>query len=189
MLIHTISFESQSTIRMNIHNQCSNFNLVNRKWYKVRANWNEIPDLEVDAGSTMNAVLTSCRAEFRGAIIYRLQKCVKSDDQLESTSTLLFIVWKYEGCNEPRVFAKLVECDKAFDWRKVDIREYYQRHANQLDTYTDPIKDTWLTRDGTVFMTRLELDFTQTNSVLNIVISEGIKDEHVKRPIWIHPRR
>jgi hypothetical protein len=68
-------------------------------------------------------------------------------------------------------------------WDMVKLKEYCQRYANQLDTYTDPIRDTWLTRDGAVLVTRLELDFMQRNDVLNIAISEGIKDDHTKKPI------
>jgi hypothetical protein len=37
-------------------------------------------------------------------------------------------------------------------------------------------------------MTKLELDFTQRNGVLNITISEGVEDEHTKRPVWIDPK-
>jgi hypothetical protein len=137
-----------------------------------------------------SAVLTSPWVESGGAIIYQLQrKCVKSDKQLEPTSILLFIAWKSEGYKVLRVFVQLMECDKTFHWDKIRLKEYYQKYASQLCTYTSPIKDTWLTRDSTILMTGLKLDPAQGDDVLNITISDGVKDEHTKRPVWISPER
>jgi hypothetical protein len=114
-------------------------------------------------------------------------KRVKSNDQLESTSTLLFVAWKLEGYNALRARVRLIECNKAFRWRKVDLKEYHQIYANQLWPYTDPIQDTWLISDGTVLLTKLESDFTQRDGVLNLTISEGIRGDRIRRPVWIGP--
>jgi hypothetical protein len=190
ILIHTISFEHQPSMKVNIHNQCSDFKLTGRNGFKNCTDWNKEPDVEVDAGSTTNAILTSYWAEFKGAIMYKLQrKSVKSNDQLRSTSILLCIAWRSEGYKKLRVFVHLIECDKTFYWNECKLREYYQRYASQLNTYIGPIKDTWLLDGDTVLTTRLELDFTQRDGVLNIAISEGIKGEYTKRPIWINPER
>jgi hypothetical protein len=40
--------------------------------------------------------------------------------------------------------------------------------------------------DGTVLMSILELDFTQRDGVLNITISESIRDDYTRRPEWIN---
>jgi hypothetical protein len=188
--MHIISFTCQPIMKLNIHNQCSDFKLTNRKCFSNFMSWNKYPDAEVDTGSTMIAVLTSSWAEFSGAIMYKLQrKRVKSGSQPESTSTLLFVAWKYEGYKKLHLFVRLMECDRTFHWEKFKLEEYYQRYTHQPNTYTSSIKNTWLTRDGTVLMARLKLDSTQSNGVLNIVISEGAKDKHTKRPIWINPER
>jgi hypothetical protein len=97
--------------------------------------------------------------------------------------------WKSEGYKELCACVCLIECDKTFPWHKVNTEEYYQRYTNQFGIYTGPIKDTWLTHDGAVLTTKLELYFTQRNDVLNITISEGISDDHTKRPVWINPER
>jgi hypothetical protein len=83
----------------------------------------------------------------------------------------------------------LIECDKQIKWNRYKLEEYRQRYASQLSTYTSPIEDTWLMHDGTVLMTRLELNSTQRGDVLNITISEGIKDEHTKIPELISLER
>jgi hypothetical protein len=179
-----------STIAVNIRNQCSNFKLINGKYYYSDSCMDFHSSKEVETGCTNRLNFKPSLITFGSAILYQLQrKDIKSDDRLESTTTLLFITWKFEGYKELSVLVQLLECDKTFRWSKFSSREYYRKYVNQLCTYTDPIKDIWLTRDGTVFMTRLELDFTQRDGMLNITISEGIKEDHVKIPELIDPRR
>jgi hypothetical protein len=189
-LIHMISVISCRVTKANIHNQCTDFNLTDRHWSVINIYWNNEPDEEIDAGSMASAELEPFRVKFRGGLTYRLQrKNIQSDDQLESTSTLLLITWKSEGYKVPRVLVCLVEYDKQFRWSGYKLKEYHQRYTNQLSTYTGPVEDTWLIPDSTVLMTRLELDFTQRVGVLNITITEGVEGEHTKRPIWINPKR
>jgi hypothetical protein len=139
--------------------------------------------------SMTSASLTSSWAVFKGGLTYQLQrKCVKSGDQLKSTFTRLFIIWKSEGYKVLRVRVGLIEHDKQIRWNGYKLREYYRRYANQFGTYTEPVRDTWLIHDGTVLMTRLELDFTQRDWVLNITISEGTEDEYARRPVWLDPK-
>jgi hypothetical protein len=126
---------------------------------------------------------------FEGVLAYELQsKQVQSDDQLEVSCTTLFVAWKSEGYKKFRVFVQLIEYDMGFYWYNFG-REYYQRHVNQFSIYTHPIKDTWLIENGAVLMTRLELDFMQRDGVLNIIISEGIRDGSTKRGEWISSER
>jgi TRAP-type uncharacterized transport system substrate-binding protein len=189
ILMYTISIEIQPTMKINIHNQCSNFKLKDKRMFNNCLNWNRRPNDEVDANSMTSGVSTSSWATFESIVIYRLQrKSVESDDQLKSTYTLLFIVWKSEGYKKFSVFVQLIDCDKTFSWRKIDQEEYYQRYASQLSTYTGPVKDTWLLSDGTVLMTKLDLGFMQRDGVLTVTISNGVKDDHTKIPKLIDPK-
>jgi hypothetical protein len=190
ILIHTIRFAFKPTMKVNIHNQCSDIKLTNQSDFSAFISWYKDPDDEVDAGSMTSASLTPQLAAFEGVLTYQLQrKSVKSDDQPESTYTLLFVAWKSEGYRNLHVVVKLIECDKQIMWNYTKVKEYYRRHVHQLNIYTSPIKYTWLTRNGVVLMTRLELDFTQRDGVLNIVVSKGIRDEHTRRPTWINLKR
>jgi hypothetical protein len=174
---------------VNIHNQCSDFNLEYLGCFSSGADWSEEPDKEVDTGNTMCVDFKSSLATLEGVLAYKLQRKYKeTDNQSELIHTLLFIAWKSEGYKKFRVYTQLTECDKTFCWNNFRLREYYQRYVNQLNTYTVSSKNTWLIHDGTILMTGLELNFAQRDGVLNITISEGIKDEHTKRPIWINPR-
>jgi hypothetical protein len=177
-------------MQVGIHNQCSDLKLTDRRGLSSGANWNEEPDEEVDAGSMMSVGLIPLLAEFEGALTYVLQKeDVKPGKRPEPTHILLFVAWKSEGYKSFCVLVQLIECNKQPYWNEAKLQEYHQVCASQLCTYTDPIEDTWLIHDGTVLTTRLELDFTQRDGVLNIVISEGIRDDHTKRPEWINLKR
>jgi hypothetical protein len=190
MLMYTIGSKFQPTMEVNIPNRYSSFESKYRGYFSGSADWNEYSVQEVDDKNTISVDSKSSPDRFKGALICKLQKVdVKSDAQFESIYTLLLIVWKYEGHKKFRVFVRLMECDKAFHWDKVTLEEYYQKYASQLRTYTGSIKDTWLLHDNTVLMTRLELDFTQGNGGLGIIISEGVKDEHTRKPEWIDPKR
>jgi hypothetical protein len=170
-------------MKMNIHNQCKNFKLTYRKWLSSGADWNKEPIWTINTGIMTSADLTPFLSTFEGAIMYRLEGTM-------STYIWLFVAWKSEGYKEFHVLVHLIESDTKIDWYEFGLKTYYQRYANQLSTYTDPVIDTRLTRNDKVFMAKLELDFTQRNwrdGVLNITISEGSKDKHAKEPIWLNP--
>jgi hypothetical protein len=177
-------------MRVNIHNQCSYFKLTYRESFGEGALCNDDSDEDVDTGSMKSVDLIPFRVAFTGALMYELErKHVKTGSRSEPTLILLFIAWKSEGYKKFRVFVHLIEYDKRSYLHKITSEEYYQRYASQLCTYTDPIKDMWFIYDGTVLMTRLELDFTQRDGVLGVTISEGVEDAHTKRPEWIDLER
>jgi hypothetical protein len=175
-------------MKVNIHNQCSDFKLVDQKRFSSGSVWYGSPDKEADAGSITSIGLIASMSTFKGILTYVLQReDVKSGDQPESGCIRLFIAWKYEGYRKPCVLVQLMECYETFHGRIISSEDYYKRCVNQLCTYTGPIKDTWLIYDGTVLMTELELDLMQRNDILNITISESVRDEHTKMPVWLNP--
>src|SRR5690606_31881926 len=155
--IHIISLLFRPTMKLNIHNQCSEFRLTNRKYFENNMDWDKNPDVEVDDDSMTSAELTSSAAVFEGVIMYELhRKCIKSDNQLESTYASLFIAWRFEGYKILRVCVRLIEYEEQIKWNRIKLKEYYQRHVNQFSTYTGPTKDTWLIDNDIVLMTKLE---------------------------------
>jgi hypothetical protein len=202
ILIHTISFGSQPTMKVNIYNQCSDFELTNESYFRSRTNRDGDPGDKADTGCICvdfrpflsifdpSQTLEKILPMYEGGLKYELvRKHTKSGNQSASARILLFVAWKSEGYKNFRVLVQLIECENAFHWDETRLRMYYQRHINQLSTYTDPIKDTWLIHGDTVLVTELELEFTRRNGRLDLTISEGSKDEHAKRPEWIDPNR
>jgi hypothetical protein len=180
----------QPTMEVNIHNQCSDFKLRHNAFFSTCGTTDDFPAWEVDTGNMSGIELIYPPATFEGVLSYVLKrKHVGSNEQFESIHIRLFVAWKSEGYKNLRACVNLVEYDEKFNWNNTKLEEYCQRCVSQLSTYTDTIKDTWLIRDGTVLMTRLELDFTQRDGVLNIIVSEGVKDDHTKRPVWIDSKR
>jgi hypothetical protein len=190
ILMHIISFKLQPSMKVNIHNQCSDFKLTDRGYFSSGTSLNGYPAQEVDAGSMISFGFQPSPLVFEGVLTYELQrKHVESDNQLESTYIRLFVVWKSKGYKKLCAYINLVEYDEKFYWNNTKSQEYYRGYASQLSTYTDPIKDTWLVYDDTVLMTRLELDFTQRDDILNITISKSVKDEHTRKPERIDSER
>jgi hypothetical protein len=177
-------------MQVNIHNRCSDFKLTESEYFSAGADWNKHPGWDVMAGNMMKADLIPFREAFGGILMYILER---KDDNLYnrpgSTFTLLLVAWESEGYKKFRVLVQLIECNKQPYWSKFKPEEYYQRYASQLYTYTGPIKDAWLISDGAVIMTRLELDFTQRDGVLNITISESVSDDYTRTTEWINLKR
>jgi hypothetical protein len=187
--MHTISIEFQPTMIVDIHNQCSNYKLIDQKCFNSGADWNNYSAQEADTEHREVIYFTPLLATFEGGLTYQLQrKCVKSDGQPESTYVLLFVAWKSKGYREFCACLNLIECDRQVKWNETKLEEYYQKYANQLCTYIGPIKDTWLIH-GTVLMTKLELDFARRDGVLKITISKGIRTAHTRKPVWINLER
>jgi hypothetical protein len=188
--MHTCSIEMIPTMKVNIHNQCLDFKLTCMEYFIRGEILNKYPTREVNANDMTSIELKYTLGMFEGAFICELQKeTTKMDNQLESPHISLFVAWKSEDDKEHYTCVKLIECDRAFHWDKTKLKKCYQGYTNQLNTYTGLIKDIWLRPDNTVLMTRLELDFTQRDIVLNITISEGVEDDYTKRPEWIDVKK
>jgi hypothetical protein len=188
--MYTISVEVQPLMYVNIHNQCSDFKLIELEYFNTGIDWYKYPALVIDAGKMMSVYSMYSLASFEGVLTYKLQrKSIKTNYQSESTCIRLFVAWRSEGYKNLCAFVHLIEYNEAFHWDTIRLEEYYQRYANYLSTYTDPIKDTWLTHDGTMLMTGLKMDFTQRDGRLNIIISESVKNDYTKIPVWIDLER
>jgi hypothetical protein len=175
-------------MKVNTYNQCTGYWLMRGVCFKIGADWNNYPDWDICASMMTNTDFIPFLATLEGVLTYELQKRnVEFDDRSESTRIRFFVVWKSEGYKKFRAFVHLIEYDELLDWNRITLEEYYQRYANQFSIYTDPIRNTWLLDDGTVLMTRLELDFTQRDGVLGITVSEGSKDDHTRRSEWFSP--
>jgi hypothetical protein len=175
---------------VSIYNQCTVFNLINRGYFSNGAGWCWNPPRRVDAGNIMSVGWIPFLSTFECVLMYELEReYVKFDNLPELTHVLFVVAWKSESYKKFHVFVHLIKHSEYIDWNEIKLREYYQRHANQLCMYTGPIKDTWLIDDDIVLMTELELDSIQRDGVLDIIVSEGIGDGHIKQPVWVNPER
>jgi hypothetical protein len=179
ILIYTSRAKIKPKMRsINIHNQCTDFDLTSPWYFNSNIYLKKRLDQKIDASGTMNVDFKYPPKVFEGVITYKLErKSIETDNLSESTCIRLFVILKCERNNKLCACMHLVEHEKRFRWNIAKLKEYYQRYANQFSTYTGPIEETWLIDDNTVLMTKLELDLTQRDGALNIIISEGAKNE------------
>jgi hypothetical protein len=188
--MHIFSFESQPTMEVNIHNQCSDFRLTDGRYSNNDADWREFSNWRLYSDTMINDGTGPFLSTFGGILTYMLNReNIKPDEKYKPTHIRLFVIWKSEGYKNFRLFALLIECDKTLSWDKLKVKEYCQRYDNQLSTYTGPIENTWLIDDDLVVMIRLELDFMKRDGRLSITVSESVRDERTKRPVWINLKR
>jgi hypothetical protein len=176
-------------MKVNIHNQCSDFKLTDGRYSNSDADWNGHLCWKVDAGNMMSVELIPFLSTFGGVLTCMLKsRYVNPSNPSEPTHIQLFVAWKSEGYKKLRIFVQLIRCYTFFHWNEIKLKEYYQKYACQLNAYTGPLEDTWWMDDDTVLMTRLNLDFAQRDGVLNIIISEGVENDYARRPVWVDPR-
>jgi hypothetical protein len=176
-------------MKVSIHNQCSDFKLTNGRYFSSGVDWIEELDKEIDSGNMTSVSLIPFLATFDGVLMYELQsKHLKLSNQFKPTYIQFLVAWKFEDYKNFCALIRLIAYDKQIKWNMIKFKEYYRRCVKRLHTYTNPIKDAWLVHDDTVLETVLELDFTQRDGVLNITISEGFEDGHIRMPVWIDPK-
>jgi hypothetical protein len=180
--MHTISFSSFPTMKLNIHNECLDFKLKDQKYLSYDAGWKRYSVRETKVDSMMSIEFKFSLETFEGIVMYELRR-----EYAESTTIQLFVAWKSEGYKKFCTYVHLLECDESFVWNETRLKEYYQRYTHRLCTYTSPIKNTWVIHDGTVLVTELALNFMNRDGRLNVTISEGIKDDYTKMPMGINP--
>jgi hypothetical protein len=171
-------------MKVDIHNQCLDFKLTDQKCFSHGAYWNRYPVREVEADGVMSVEFKSPLEAFKGAVVYELRR-----KSAESTRIQLFVAWQFDGYKKFYAYAHLLECSESFSWNEIRLKKHYQRYTHQLNRYTSPIKNTWLIHDDTVLMTSLELTFVKRDSILNVTVSEGIKDDCTKKPGRINLER
>jgi hypothetical protein len=191
MLICMVRLPIKPSVKLNIHNQCSNVDLVSLMYTTGHGlECHMAPNHQVYAGDIMKSGFVSKSSyESYGALIYRLQRrqshasAETGEDTLSATQ--LLVVWKVSGPNELYRDVLLVEHDKGFD--KDNLENLYRRNINQLRLYPVSAIETWLLNDNTVLKNKFEI--TNGGPILNITISEVDKDDFARAPVYIDPER
>jgi hypothetical protein len=100
-------------MKVNIHNQCSDFKLTDREYFINGTCWCEYPDREVDTDNIMRVGLIPFLSTSEGVLMYVLQrKDANFGNRSGPTCIRLFVAWKSEGYKRFFVFIHLIECSK-----------------------------------------------------------------------------
>jgi hypothetical protein len=193
VLIYAFSLRHWSSFKLNIHNQCSNVDLISPIYntdYELK--FHKPPDYKVYAGDTMRSGFTiRWGDEFYGILIYKLQskKSHEYTETSEDTSDAahILLVWKISKSKELYADVLLVECDKRFVWDEDNLEKLYDMNFKQDRLFSDTTTKTWLLDNNITLMTTFEI--MNEDRILNITISEVERDNNMRMPIHIDLKR
>jgi hypothetical protein len=194
VLMYAVSLPVQLSIKLNIHNQCLDVNLVSPVYITSDGlECHKAPDYKVYAGDTMRSGFIIKSDISCGALIYKLQGG-QSHESIEigentSSAVCLLVVWKIFEYKELYADILLVKHASAFTWNEDKLRKFYYENRDRLKEYTDTISDTWLMDDNMILKTSFSARDLRGILELSISISEEEKFSHVMRPFCINPER
>jgi hypothetical protein len=201
MLMYTISFDLQLPALVTIHNPCSNIELVSPVYFGNGAVCPKLSEQQIDIGTEMNASfeIYATQDEFEGALLYKLQKYVESDnrcnmdtlametDKNEAKCVQLLVAWKVKD-SKPFLYVVLVEHVKEFTWDEDALRKLYNKNHNRLKEYDDTESDKWLMDNNMVLKISFKLRGSKGNFELSISISEEERNDYM-RPLCVNLER
>jgi hypothetical protein len=190
----------QASMKVDIHNKCSNIELVEPVYFSDGATCDIPLDQKIEPNGALKTVfrIKFTRGKFEGAILYRLRKKGANSDQQPDTETTsngknqpnrtqLLVGWKLERLQDPRVYMLLVEHEEKLVWDGNKLIEQHNEFRGRLNVHNGSVTSTWLMEDGSVL--RLALDGVGSGEYgIRIVITDAQQNEHTSIPIWIEPK-
>jgi hypothetical protein len=194
VLIYTVGLPIPLLVKLNIHNQCLNVDLVSPTYTTT----NELechrpPDYKVRAGDTMrsNLMVKSYYKPY-GILIYKIQ--IKQEHESTETEDIsndvhLLVAWKFSEFKKLFADVLLVEHAKDFVWNEDKLKKPYYKNHGQLRKHNNTISDTWLVGNNIVLKTTFSARDLKEDTELSISISEEEKGDYAVRPFYIHLER
>jgi hypothetical protein len=193
VLMYAASLSIKPSVRLNIHNQCLNIDLVSPKYsthYGLKCH--RAPDYKVCAGDIMRSsfIIRSDDAAY-SVLIYRLRKRQprESTETSEDASNAvhLLVVWRISKPNEFYADVLLVEYDKDFIWDDDNLRDLRLKNVYPSKLHSGSTTEIWSLNDSAALMTTSEI--MNEDRTVNITISELEKYHSTRIPIRIDLKR
>jgi hypothetical protein len=176
--IQSHEYYTPPKLRLIIHHQFPGVELVSPIYAGYGSSCYLPPDQKVDFGFTTQAGFNigSSRRGSVGALLYKLQR--KNNDQSsekavsseeEATCIQLAVIWKVGYLGRSYLFPHLIEHDKGHVW----------------DIQYALTEETWLMRDHTALMARVNTTCKEGYYELKMIISEGSTKDDTWRPWYI----
>jgi hypothetical protein len=194
VLTYAVRIYIKPSIKLNIHNQCLDVDLVSPTY--IIHGWLDCHkpfDYKVCAGDTMRSGFTIYNPENEpnGILIYGLQRKRphESTEISKSTSNVahLLVIWGISKSKKLYSDVLLVKHDRISIWNKDNLEELYCKNVNQFRQYSSTIKETWSLDDNVALMTAFEM--MNGGRILDITISEVERNNYVRTPAYIDPER
>jgi hypothetical protein len=201
MLKYTVSLDLQSPVYITIDNQCLDTELISPVYFGNGAVCPKISDQQIDVGAKMKAYfeIYTTQDEFEGALLFKLQRCVESDNQHNIDTLTIESIRNEEKCvymlvaweryhSIPFAHGTLIEHTKEFTWDEDRLKKLHDKNFGWLNKHSDTISNTWCIDDNMALKTTFKVRDLRGSPELSIAISEG-KDDYAIRPFCIDLER
>jgi hypothetical protein len=163
----TVSFD-KGGLDIAIHNQCSGLELTSPVYSSTGIPYVS-PSQQIDSGTTMKASFRTAfkHGDFNGVLLYKIQRKHASivDDQHNRSIAFikgnvknihLLVVWNigWDYCN---FYTCLIECTDNFTWDEDRLWALCHQYMSKFHNNCKSNRITWLTHDGKVMKTRLDV--------------------------------
>jgi hypothetical protein len=184
--------DTPSKVKLTIHNQFPDIELVFPMYSGDDVVCYLPPDQKVDAGSTTR-VGFNINFSWRdpaGVLMYKLnRKNVKQfnkgaiSNEDEAGCVRLLVAWKINYFNEFHVLSFLMEHDKGRIW-DIDMLVGSADDCGPYDMQHGPIEKTWLMRDNTALLTRMNVTLKECYKLDLTISKTSIKDDTWRPPYF-----
>jgi hypothetical protein len=193
VLMYTVRFRSRPSVKLNIHNQCLNVNLVSPIYFtKHDLECHRPPSYKVCASDIMRSgFIRRIDSELYAILIYRLQirrphKSIEISEDM-SISAYLLVVWRISLFNELYADTLMVECDKDFVWNKDNLEKLHDKNIYSSRLHPGSATEIWSLNDNVALMTTSGI--MSKGRIVNIAISEIEEYHSTRTPIHIDLKR
>jgi hypothetical protein len=191
-IIQSIAYDAPSKVKLMIHHQFPDIELVSPLYYGNGATCYLSPKQIVNAGFTMQTGfnINSGQKESIGVLMYKLKKddidqlneeTTSSED--ETTCTQLFIAWKIDSYKEFWVALDIIKHDKSRVWNRDGLMELAGR-CRLFNVYS-PVERTWLIHDNKALVINLNVTREEKCCRLEMIIYEGCINKDTQIPWYI----
>jgi hypothetical protein len=192
VLIHAFSLSIKPSVKLNIHNECSNVDFVSLTYATgYGLDCYRLPDYKVRVSDTMRfGFIIKSFSRSYGALICKLQRrqshnSIKINKDTPNAAHLL-VVWEAHEY-ELRVDALLVEDDKRLDWNTSNLGVLHEKNSNLFRLCSHFGTETWILDDDAALVTAFEI--VNEGFLLNMTISEVEKYNCARMPAHVDPER
>jgi hypothetical protein len=177
-----------SKVKLILHHQLPGIELVSPVYAGDGVECYLSPDQTVDIGSTTQAEfnINLTQDEPIGILMYELKKQVHKDaisNEDETTCIRFYIVWKFNNVKEFCLFSDMIEYDQGCIWDRDRLIRLARRYKT-VNIHV-PIEETYLMRDNTELMKKVNLTREEECYKIEITISEESRDEYTWRLEYI----
>jgi hypothetical protein len=171
-------------VNLVIHQQFPGIELVSPLYYSDGAICYLPPDQRVDVGSTTQVGFNIDLAWYRstGTLMYRLRKkntdqsnedAISSEDEVKHIQFVLtWVAYRFEI---PYIYLRLIEHDKNRVWDRIGLMKLAGGYKEYYYSQRYPEERTYLMRDNTMLMTRVDMTRERACYKIEMTISKTDK--------------